>query len=204
MFAFLYGTVDEIGEGSAVISCNGIGFNVSVSNETAARLSMLSPSDYVKIYTYTLVREDQFSLYGFLSREELKLYRQLITVSGLGPKGGLSLLSAMSADDLKFAIVSGDTAAISKAPGIGKKTAERIVLDLRDKLSRSGDIGPGTSGGAFAGISDAAAGADSDAVEALCALGYLRMDARKAVMRAMEEGAQDTESVLKAALKYLY
>ncbi len=204
MFAFLYGTVDEIGEGSAVISCNGIGFNVSVSNETAARLSMLSPSDYVKIYTYTLVREDQFSLYGFLSREELKLYRQLITVSGLGPKGGLSLLSAMSADDLKFAIVSGDTAAISKAPGIGKKTAERIVLDLRDKLSRSGDIGPGTSEGAFAGISDAAAGADSDAVEALCALGYMRMDARKAVMRAMEEGAQDTESVLKAALKYLY
>ncbi len=204
MFAFLYGTVDEIGEGSAVISCNGIGFNVSVSKETAARLSMLSPSEYVKIYTYTLVREDQFSLYGFLSREELKLYRQLITVSGLGPKGGLSLLSAMSADDLKFAIVSGDTAAISKAPGIGKKTAERIVLDLRDKLSRSGDIGPGTSAGAFAGISDAAAGADSDAVEALCALGYMRMDARKAVMRAMEEGAQDTESVLKAALKYLY
>lgn len=203
MFAFLYGTVDEVGDGSAVISCNGIGFNVSVSNETAARLSMLSPSDYVKIYTYTLVREDQFSLYGFLSREELKLYRQLITVSGLGPKGGLSLLSAMSADDLKFAIVSGDTAAISKAPGIGKKTAERIVLDLRDKLSKSGDIGPGPAAG-IPGAADAGMGADSDAVEALCALGYMRMDARKAVMKAMEEGAADTESVLKAALKYLY
>ena len=187
----------------ADISCNGIGFNVAVSNDTASRLSMLSPSDYVKLYTYTLVREDQFSLYGFLSREELKLYRQLITVSGLGPKGGLSLLSAMSSDDLKFAIITGDTASISKAPGIGKKTAERIVLELSDKLSKSTDVSTLTA--ASEGLSAGTGGsADSDAVEALVALGYPRMDARRAVLRAMEEGSKDTEDVLKAALKYLY
>ena len=199
MFAFLYGTIDEVQEGSVVVNCNGIGFNVSVSNETASRLSMLSSSDYVKIYTYTQVREDQFSLYGFLSREELRLYRQLITVSGLGPKSGLSLLSAMPVDDLRFAIIAGDTASISKAPGIGKKTAERIVVELRDKLSRSNDLA--LPGEAFEGPDDSA---DSDAVEALCALGYSRMDARRAVSKAAGEGAKDTESILKASLKYLY
>ena len=199
MFAFLYGTIDEVQEGSVVVNCNGIGFNVSVSNETASRLSMLSSSDYVKIYTYTQVREDQFSLYGFLSREELRLYRQLITVSGLGPKSGLSLLSAMPVDDRRFAIIAGDTASISKAPGIGKKTAERIVVELRDKLSRSNDFA--LPGEAFEGPADSA---DSDAVEALCALGYSRMDARRAVSKAAGEGAADTESILKASLKYLY
>ncbi|MBO6000068.1 MAG: Holliday junction branch migration protein RuvA [Lachnospiraceae bacterium] len=203
MFAFLYGTIDEIQEGNVVVNCNGLGFNVSVSNETASRLSMLSSSDYVKIYTYTQVREDQFSLYGFLSRDELRLYRQLITVSGLGPKSGLSLLSAMPVDDLKFAIVTGDTASISKAPGIGKKTAERIVVELRDKLSRSDDFvsGISLSQDAADGLSESA---DSDAVEALCALGYTRMDARRAVSKATNEGAKDTESILKASLKYLY
>lgn len=202
MYAYLTGTVQELADGNAVIDVGGIGYNVRVSLDTASRLSVFDKDQAVRIYTYTYIREDQMILYGFLSRDDLALFRMLITVSGIGPKGGLALLSVQSADDLRFAIMTGDVRAISRAPGIGKRTAERLILELKDKLGKipvSGgiELEGGADPGTPAGVPDAA----SDAVEALTALGYARADAVRAVKKCADAG--DTEAILRAALRYL-
>ncbi|MBQ9611836.1 MAG: Holliday junction branch migration protein RuvA [Lachnospiraceae bacterium] len=216
MISFVSGILEELTESSAVIDVGGVGFDVLVPAETLGRLSSSGLKSQVKLYTYMYVREDSMLLYGFLSRNELQLFRELITVSGIGPKGALSLLSSLSADDLRFAILSGDTKTIAKAPGIGKRTAERLVIDLRGKLqiSSASDLGgafaAGGAGGTGAG-SEAGTmqdGAAADAAEALAALGYPRLDAVKAVKQAQgalaAEGAElDTESLLKSALTFL-
>ncbi|MBQ6363943.1 MAG: Holliday junction branch migration protein RuvA [Lachnospiraceae bacterium] len=208
MISFLQGTIEEIEDGSAVIGVGGIGFQVQISSETVQRLSSMGRGAEVRIYTFTYLREDMIALFGFLNRDELELFKRLITVSGIGPKGGLSLLSAFSADDLRFAILSGDVKTISRAPGIGKKTAERLVIDLRDKinLSDSGthqDLSSYSSLGA-GGAEEPAASSESEAIEALTALGYARVDAARAVRKAAAEaGTEDTEAILKAALKYM-
>ena len=138
MIGFVHGILEELTKDCAVLDVNGFGINVNISTSTASFLPPLG--EEVKLYTYTCVREDSFSLYGFSSKDELELFKKLITVNGIGPRGGLSLLSAVSADDLRFAILSGDVKLISSAPGIGKKTAERVVLDLKDKLSWNADL----------------------------------------------------------------
>lgn len=202
MFAYIQGTVEEIGDGNAVLDVGGIGYNIRVTGETASRLSMVERDRPVRVYTYTYLREDQIALYGFLSRDELDLFRQLITVSGIGPKGGLALLSVHSADELRFAIASGDVKAISRAPGIGKRTAERVILDLKDKVGTpvpAAGVPEGNAG------SDTAAaltgGAAEEAVEALTALGYQRSEAAAAVRKCADAGS--TEEILRQALKYL-
>ncbi|HBA70400.1 MAG TPA: Holliday junction branch migration protein RuvA, partial [Lachnospiraceae bacterium] len=133
MIAYMKGKIADISEDNLVLEVNGIGYNIRISSGTAGLLPGIG--EEVKIYTYTYVREDAFLLYGFLTRDDLEIFRRLITVNGIGPKGGLAILSVMTADDLRFAILSGDSKAIAKAPGIGKKTAERVILDLRDKVS---------------------------------------------------------------------
>lgn len=217
MISFVSGILEELTESSAVIDVGGVGFDVLVPAETLGRLSSSGLKSQVKLYTYMYVREDSMLLYGFLSRNELQLFRELITVSGIGPKGALSLLSSLSADDLRFAILSGDTKTIAKAPGIGKRTAERLVIDLRGKLqiSSASDLGgafavAGGAGAAGAGpeAGGMQEGAAADAAEALAALGYPRLDAVKAVKQAQgalaAEGAEaDTESLLKSALTFL-
>lgn len=221
MIAFLRGYVAALYEGTAVIDVGGVGYEVRVAGETVQRLAAAGRDEEVLIYTYTYLREDQIALYGFGSREDLELFKLLITVSGIGPKGGLALLSVGTADDLRFAIMTGDSKMISRAPGIGKKTAERVIIDLRDKVSGMRDaemlaIAAGNTGisgaGGFDGGAGSVSGQDSaseEAIEALTALGYSRAEAAKAV-RACKESAQkeqkeldDTESVLKAALRYL-
>lgn len=119
MIGFVKGRIDEISEENVVVDIGGIGCNVKISSETAAQLSGVN--EEVKLYTYTCVREDLFQLYGFLTRDELEIFKKLITVNGIGPKGGLAILSVMSVDNLRFAIIAGDAAAIAKAPGIGKR-----------------------------------------------------------------------------------
>lgn len=206
MYAYIKGTLEEVSEDNIVVEAGGIGYNVKVSTTTADMLPPLG--NEVKIYTYTLVREDAFSLYGFMTRDDLEIFRKLITVNGIGPKGGLAILSVMSADALRFAIMAGDAKAIAKAPGVGSKTAERVILDLRDKVSLEdtlrglGEPSPSV-GGALSG-----AGQDNvmkkEAIEALVALGYSASDATAAVKKV--EVAEDTtvESILKAALKYMF
>ena len=210
MIAYINGIVAEVTQTSAVLEVGGLGYEVLISPDTAARLG--GRGEEARLYTYLYVREDQLALYGFLTRDELELFKKLITVSGVGPKVGLAILSAIGADDLRFAILSGDIKTISRAPGVGKKTAERLILDLRDKLEMP-SFGEDEDGGAAARLSGevasttaaqgAAGDTASEAAEALVVLGYARTDALKAVRRALNEGAADTEAVLKAALKYL-
>jgi Holliday junction DNA helicase RuvA len=222
MIAFLRGYVASVYDGAAVIDVNGIGYEVRVSGETVQRLAAAGRDTEVLVYTYTYLREDQIALYGFMSREDLELFKLLITVSGIGPKGGLALLSVGTADDLRFAIMTGDSKMIARAPGVGKKTAERLILELRDKVAGMHDdamlaIAAGAAGSsgwdslAAAGGSGSAVNTDaaSEAVEALSALGYSRAEATKAVRAAREDAQKagtdlsDTESILKAALRYL-
>lgn len=206
MYAYLKGTLEEITEDNIVVEVGNIGYNVKVSTTTADLLPGLGSE--VKIYTYTLVREDTFSLYGFLTRDDLEIFKKLITVNGIGPKGGLAILSVMNADALRFAIMAGDAKSIAKAPGIGNKTAERVILDLRDKVSLEDTLrGLGEPVG-VAGAASGSAGIDNmikkEAIEALVALGYSASDATAAVKKV--EVTEDTtvENVLKAALKFMF
>lgn len=208
MIAYVNGILENLEEGNAVIDVNGIGVNVNISGSTMDRMPGIG--EMVKLYTYTNVKEDAFTLFGFLSRDELNLFKLLITVNGIGPKGGLSILSVMTPDDLRFAIMAGDSKSLSKAPGIGKKTAERITLELRDKLKVSEDDllggGEAVAAGDVGGF-DGENSARDEAVAALVALGYNSSDSMKAVRKvlATDKGAgEDTEKLLKLALKEMF
>ena len=196
------GRIDDISEENVVLDVGGIGYNIKISTGTAASLPGIG--EEIKLYTYTCVREDMFSLFGFLTRDELEIFKKLITVNGIGPKGGLAILSAMSADDLRFAIISGDAASISKAPGIGKKTAERVILDLKDKISIEDTLVQKE----IHQYSDSNGRGDqhakNEAVEALTALGYSATDALHAVKAVQIEDDMDVETVLKLALKNMF
>lgn len=202
MFAFFRGTVDYLSESEVWLDVNGVGYEIAISPSTASRLQGFG-SEEVTVYTYMMVHEDQIGLYGFLTRDELMLFKKLINVSGVGPKAGLSLLSVLDADDLRFAIASGDVKAISRAPGVGRRTAERLILELKDKINVAAPAAaqeageePGITGGEQSG--DAA-----DAVAALVALGYGRAEAVKAVHAAKGEGISGTEELLKGALRHM-
>ena len=206
MYAYIKGTIEEIAEDAVVVEAGGIGYNIKISTATAALLPGVG--NEVKIYTYTLVREDAFALFGFLTRDDLEIFKKLIAVSGIGPKGGLAILSVMSADDLRFAVMAGDAKAIAKAPGIGKKTAERGVLELRDKISLEDTLNgigvPADETGTAAG----AQGGDNlmrrEAIEALVALGYSASDATAAVKKVEITENATSETILKLALKHMF
>ena len=206
MIAYVNGIIEYIEEGLCVVDVGGVGMNVYISGSTMDRMPGIGEA--VKLYTYTSVKEDSFTLYGFLSRDELSLFKMLITVNGIGPKGGLSILSVMTPDDLRFAIMAGDSKSISAAPGIGKKTAERITLELRDKIKVSEDDMLGNRAAVtMDDLSGEASSARDEAVAALVALGYNSTDAMKAVrkvLKADESAASDTEVLLKLALKEMY
>lgn len=204
MYAYIKGTLMEITEDAVVVETGGIGYNIKVSTNTADLLPGIGSE--VKIYTYTLVREDSFSLYGFLTRDDLDIFKKLITVSGIGPKGGLAILSVMSADALRFAVAAGDAKEIAKAPGVGKKTAERVILDLRDKISIEDTL-------RNLGSSDGRAGGDTgladnmmkrEAIEALTALGYSASEAAAAVKKVEISENDTSETILKQALKHMF
>ena len=205
MIAYVNGILESIEEGNAVVDVNGIGYNVNISGSTMDRMPGIGEA--VKLYTYTNVKEDAFTLFGFLSRDELNLFKLLITVNGIGPKGGLAILSVMSPDDLRFAIIAGDSKSLSKAPGIGKKTAERITLELRDKIKATEDTLLGGGAVSMGVASDEGDYSKGEAVAALVALGYNSSDAMKAVRKAVANNpaaAEDTELLLKLALKEMF
>jgi Holliday junction DNA helicase RuvA len=196
MIAFLKGTIIEIQPDQTVLEVGNIGYNVRICAGTAARLPGIGSQ--VKLYTYTSVREDAIWLYGFLASQELELFKKCITVSGIGPKGALALLSAMEADALRLAIISGDAAAIAKAPGIGKKTAERLILELKDKIAQDvaeGDLPIGSL------VYTDPSPARQEAVAALTALGYGQAESQKAVQGIPDIEGMNSGAILKAALK---
>ncbi len=202
MIAFVKGIIDEISEENVVLDVGGVGINIKISTGTAAELSGIG--EEARLYTYTCVREDSFSLFGFLTRDELEIFKKLITVNGIGPKGGLAILSAMSADSLRFAIMSGDAASISKAPGIGKKTAERVILDLKDKISLEDTLVHKEMQQRLPASEGMDAHIRNDAVEALTALGYSAAEALRAVKEVPVEENMDVETILKLALKNMF
>ncbi len=201
MIAYVSGTVEDITEENVVVDVNGLGYNVRVSADTAARVPGIG--EQVRLYTYTCVREDAFLLYGFLSRNELEIYKKCITVSGIGPKGALSLLSIMDADTLRFAILSGDAKAIAKAPGIGARTAERLILELKDKLAID-DSMISREIAATARENEPSSSEVREAIEALVSLGYGRTESVKAVKSIENIDTLDSGTILKAALKKMF
>ncbi len=199
MYSYIKGTLEEISEDLIVVENHGIGYNIRIS----ARMLDALPAhgEEVKIYTYLYVKEDAFSLFGFPSRDELEMFKLLINVSGIGPKGGLAVLSVLSANDLRFAIVAEDAKTISKAPGIGSKTAKRLIIELKDKIDLETAIETG-----FEEAEAVSAGAGNnrirkEASEALVALGYSATEASKVLAGIEITEDSDVESVLKAALK---
>lgn len=203
MIAYVKGIVEDIAEDNVVIEVSGIGYNVKVSADTAAR--MPGVGNTAKLYTYTSVREDAIQLFGFLSRNDLEIFKKCITVSGIGPKGGLAILSVLDADSLRFAIMSGDVKAITKAPGIGARTAERLILELKDKIKIDDtmiqrEIESTRTANAGAGDSPQ----KREAVEALVSLGYGNAEAVKAVNAIEGIENMDSGAVLKAALKNMF
>lgn len=202
MIAYVKGTVENISEDNAVVDVGGIGYNIKISADTAARLPGIGES--VKLYTYTSVREDAIQLFGFLARNDLEIFKKCITVSGIGPKGALAILSVLDADSLRFAIMSGDVKAITKAPGIGARTAERLILELKDKIK----IDDTLIDREIAATQAAGTGADTpqkrEAIEALVSLGYGQAEAAKAVNAIDGIETMDSGAVLKAALKKMF
>jgi len=201
MYAFFKGKLAYIGEDSIILDVHDVGYRILVSPASIAYLPQLG--EEAKIYTYTSVREDAIWLYGFLNQDDLEIFKKLITVSGIGPKGGMAILSVMNADALRFAIVAGDSKAIAKAPGIGAKTAQRVILELKDKVSLEDTLVQREINGGVA-YREELSDYTQEAVEALVALGYSSTEALKAIKAIPNAMELDAESLLKAALKNIF
>ena len=213
MISFVKGTVADIGENFLIMENGGLGYEIYMTGQDLEKAHI---GDEKKIHTFLYVREDILQLYGFFSKDDLGMFKLLIGVNGVGPKGALGILSGISADELRFAVLSDDVKTISKAPGIGKKTAQKMILELKDKLKLedafemklahqqeevAGTITLKKDGTPAAGASDLR-DSRQEAVEALVALGYSSADALRAVRKVPEEvQADDVEAILRAALK---
>lgn len=198
MIAFVKGILEEIRPGKVVVDVNGFGINVFVADSVADDLPSIG--NVIKLYTYMSVREDDISLYGFSTRDSLDLFNMLISVSGVGPKAGQAILSAYSVPLIKQYIITEDVTKLSKANGVGKKTAERIIVDLKDKISKENILFTENEE-----VKEEITSTDvNDAIEALVALGYERKAAKSAVMSIDHIEELDTNSILKLALKYMF
>lgn len=200
MFSYIKGELTEINIDHIVIDVNGIGYQIFIPTNTLNYLPSIGES--VKIHTYLYIREDAMILYGFLTKDDLEMFKLLITVSGIGPKGGLGILSTLSSDDLRFAVLSGDSKAISKAPGIGAKTAQRVILDLKDKISLEEAFEQKLENNKNISQSENNS-VKNDAVLALTSLGYSSTESLKAVSKVEITEDMDVEAVLKASLKHM-
>ena len=200
MYSYIKGILTDMEEDRIVVEAGGIGYNIYTTGQTFRYLPSIG--EEIKIYTYLYIREDAMMLYGFLTRDDLRVFKLLIGVSGIGPKGALAILSVMTTDDLRFAVLGDDAKAISKAPGIGAKTAQRLILELKDKLSLEDAFEQKL---ANTQVKEEAKnhvkGAKNDAVQALVALGYSSSEALKALNGIEITEETDVEDILKTALK---
>ena len=197
MFYYLEGKVAHVEPYLAVIDCGGVGY---ACRTTSFTLSQIKKGDKAKLYTYLSVREDAMDLYGFATGEELKLFRQLISVSGVGPKAALSILSASTPANLALSIITGDEKALTCAQGIGKKIAQRVILELKDKLAKGQTIsaaGESVSGPAVTIIPQNKA---SEAAAALAVLGYSQAEINVA-LKGVDMESLTLEQIIRQALK---
>lgn len=202
MIAYLKGIVAEISQTRLVLEVNQIGYQIFISAREAAELP--GRGEEVKIYTYLNVKEDAMQLYGFQSQDDLDLFRLLLGVNGVGPKAALGILSALTADDLRFAVLSDDAKAIARAPGIGTKTAQKLILELKDKITLEEAFEKKLeNGSAESPAMTVETDAKNEAIQALIALGYSNSDALRAVRRSEITEDMDTEMILKLALRQL-
>lgn len=197
MFYYISGSLALKGDGFAVIDACGIGYKLTCSLYSLEKLDNVGSE--VKMYTYMYLREDICDLYGFVSQEEQNMFMLLIGVSGVGPKAALSILSTMTPSNLALAIVSGDTKSITRAQGVGPKVAQRVILELKDKIKNE-DMLPSGNGNVF-DSEPVSFGASNEAVEALCVLGYSSTEAKKALSGI--DMSMDLELIIKEALKKL-
>lgn len=199
MIKYLNGILAEVDTDSIVVEVNGIGYGVNVPVSVIENVREIGSK--IKIYTYMNVKEDDVSLYGFLTKDELDIFKRVISVSGIGPKGGLAILSTLSADDLRFAVLSDDAKAISKAPGIGLKTASKLILELKDKFDLQEAFEKKSNNVMQTSVRNNSEA--QDAIEALVALGYSSTDALKAVRSLDIDENVSSGNIVKMALKVI-
>lgn len=199
MYAFIEGQVCEKAGGILVLLAGGVGYQLSCSMNTLQAAPAMGET--MRCYTYLSVREDAMELYGFATREERTLFLSLTGVTGVGAKTALGLLGAMPLRDLNLAILLGDVTALSRAPGIGKKTAQRIALELKDKVSQA-DVNAPDKPGNVSATASITADSVTDAMEALIALGYSGIEARNALMKVKDQSDQ-TDELIRLALRSL-
>ena len=203
MIGFIRGIIEEKLGDRLIVENNGIGWQIFVPAGLLG--DDVHVGDEVKLYTYLHVREDAMQLFGFFSKDELDIFGMLLNVSGIGPKGAMGILSVLTADDLRFAVLSEDAAGIARAPGIGKKTAQKLILELKDRFRLDDAFEKKLAHTQAAGErADVSGGAESDAVQALVALGYSGTEAMQAVRKVKADASMDSEAILKAALKYIF
>lgn len=198
MFYFIRGTVAHTAPGLVVIDANGVGYALNTSYLSA---SSVKTGDTATFYTYLYVREDIFDLYGFATQEELTCFKQLIAISGVGPKAAAAILGVVTPQKLALAVVTGDEKALCQAPGIGKKLAQRIILELKDKMAKNQLESASEAEGLPADLPSG--GALDDALAALTVLGYSRAQAL-AALKGADAAAMSVDELIRTALKKLY
>lgn len=196
MISYIKGSLEECGDGFIIVETSGLGYCIFVSPITLAQMPQKGTA--IKIHTFLHVKEDDMVLYGFLHMEELQLFQKLIRVSGIGPKAAMGFLSNLTPEEIVVAILSEDVKTLCKAPGVGKKMAQRVILELKEKLEKQ-EI-PMFDIDHTATIS---ADYKQEAVEALTALGYSRTEAEKAIKQIANTKDMTTEELLKAALRHM-
>ena len=196
MFYYVNGTVAHLAPYLAIIDCGGVGYACRTTNNTLTRLKK---GETAKLYTYLNVREDAMELYGFYSENELNCFQLLIGVSGVGPKAALSILSSSTPETLAMSIITGDEKALTVAPGIGKKIAQRVILELKDKLAK-GQIAPGGESYGGTGVTVIPENKSSEAAAALAVLGYSTAEINIA-LKGIDLEALSLEEIIKQALK---
>lgn len=202
MISFIKGTVADIETDKLVVECNNIGYNIFVPVSVIDKVNQTGIE--VKLHTYLSVKEDSMTLFGFLTRDELNLFKQMISVSGIGPKGALGILSTLPVESLKIAIISGDSKAIAKSPGIGAKTASKLILELKDKLDIS-DTFKDSDSEDYSKSNNINNSIQGDATDALISLGYSPTQAFSAIKEAYNHNKDitDVSELIKNALKYI-
>lgn len=195
MYEYIKGIFKSIEKEYIVIECGNIGYKILTSGSTISNMPAIDQP--IKIYTHQIVREDFIGLYGFLTKEEISMFNLLISINGVGPKAALSLMSIANVSTLKYAIITDDDKLITKAPGIGKKTAQRIILELKDKIN----LGEAIEKGVVIDPITLDNGKLSEAIGALIALGYSDKEAEKAVEKA--DRSKSVEEIIKQCLKFL-
>lgn len=202
MISFIKGELAEISVNTIVVEANGIGYELTATKAVLDELPPIGTS--FKVYTYLQVKEDGVALFGFASKRELSMFKQLITVNGIGPKGAVAILSSITVEDLSFAILSGDAKTISNTPGIGKKTAEKLILELKDKVTLELDIDYEKTAVKKTDSSPVRSRVNAikeEAAEALVALGYSKTEALKTIGRVEVHEDMTVEELLKLTLK---